>query len=148
MTYRINRIEEPCLQHVHGDPSRPEDPSNHALTITSQLLCISSKPPPKRASLLPVQDVPGEILNRLLALAPAVTSGDAELTPIQAWDLLRRKPMIGSLDLRTVMNLAETLRDSVKCHGFGAVMELGLFDLLVGDLIKKAISSSLSSGGF
>ncbi|KAH8176177.1 hypothetical protein LIA77_04595 [Sarocladium implicatum] len=143
----VLKIEEPCLGHVHGDPTRPEDPSNHALTVTSQLLCITSSLPPKRSSLVPVQDVPSDILDRLLALAPAV-SGEDEITPIQAWDSLRRKPVTGSLDIRTVMTLAEKLRDSAKCHGFGAVLTLGAFDHIVGELMRSTIGSQLSGNAF
>ena len=77
---------------------------------------MSSSPPPNRSSLLPVQNVPASILDRLLALAPTV-SGQQDVTPIQAWDELRRKPVLGGLDLRSVMALAERLRDAAKCHG-------------------------------
>jgi hypothetical protein len=123
----VCRIEEPCLGHIYGDPADPDKPSGHALTATSHLLCLSSSslstqpPPPKRSSLLPVpQDTPaaGILLDRLLALAPQVTCGETgEVTPVQAWDEIRRRPVFGSLDLGCVMGLAEKLRDGAKCHG-------------------------------
>ncbi|KAL2024240.1 hypothetical protein VTK56DRAFT_9396 [Thermocarpiscus australiensis] len=138
MTF-VLKIEEPCLSHVHGDSTNPDNPSGHALTATSHLLCLSSQPPPKRSSLLPVQDAPAGILDRLLALAPQVTC-EAEVTPIQAWDEIRRKPVFGSLDLRCVMSLAERLRDAAKCHGFGAVVDYAVFQKLVGELIAQKIS--------
>lgn len=111
------RIEEPCLDHVHGDPTRPDEPSGHALTATAQILSISSSPPPKRCSLLPVQDLPASILDRMLALAPEVATDDG-ITPIQAWDILRRKSSLGNLTRSSLMILAENLRNSAKCHGY------------------------------
>lgn len=65
---------------------------------------------------VPVHDSPASVLDRLLVLAPGV-SCDEGITPIQAWDEIRRKPMLGSLDLRCLMTLAERLRDGAKCHG-------------------------------
>ena len=111
------RIEEPCLGHIHGDPTRPDDPSGHALTLTSQLSSLSPAPPPEEGSSpSAAQDVTASILNRLLLLAPTL-SGEADVTPIQAWDELRQKPALGNLDLKSVMTLAEKLRDAAKCHG-------------------------------
>jgi hypothetical protein len=111
------RIEEPCLDHVHGDRTKPEEPSGHALTATAQILSISSSAPPKRCSLLPVQDLPASILDRMLALAPEVATDDG-ITPIQAWDILRRKSSLGNLTRNSLMVLAENLRNSAKCHGY------------------------------
>ncbi|KAI6781560.1 uncharacterized protein J7T54_005271 [Emericellopsis cladophorae] len=112
----VLKVEEPCLTHVHGDHTRPNEPSGHALTVTSQLLSLSSSPPPNRSSLLPVEDAPASILNRLLILSPTF-SGQEDVTPIQAWDELRQQPVFGSLDLMCVMTLAEKLRDAAKCYG-------------------------------
>jgi len=70
---------------------------------------------------------PAVILERLLALAPQVVVGEARdessgevstgITPIQAWEQIRKRPVVGSLDLRSIMGLAEKLRDAAKCHG-------------------------------
>ncbi|KAK4141696.1 uncharacterized protein C8A04DRAFT_30683 [Dichotomopilus funicola] len=138
----VLKIEEPCLGHIHGNPKTPEEPSNHALTATSQLLSLSSSstPPPKRSSLLPVQNTPAGILDRLLTLAPeVVTNSETEVTPIQAWDEIQRKPMLGNLDLRGLMALAERLRDAAKCHGFGAVVEVEVFQRLVREMVTSKV---------
>ncbi|KAG9249820.1 uncharacterized protein F5Z01DRAFT_668160 [Emericellopsis atlantica] len=132
----VLKVEEPCLGHVHGDHTRPDDPSGHALTVTSQLLSLSSSPPPNRSSLLPVQDAPASILNRLLVLAPTLSSQE-DVTPIQAWDELRQQPVFGSLDLMCVMTLAIKLRDAAKCHGFGAVVDHTLFTQLLWEVVNS-----------
>ncbi|KAH7359456.1 hypothetical protein B0T11DRAFT_286352 [Plectosphaerella cucumerina] len=130
----VLKIEEPCLDHVHGDPTKPDEPSGHALTATAQILSISSSPPPKRCSLLPVQDLPASILDRMLALAPEVATDDG-ITPVQAWDILRRKSSLENFTRNSLMVLAEKLRNSAKCHGFGAVLDFGVFNQVVGGVV-------------
>ncbi|KAH6627943.1 hypothetical protein F5144DRAFT_631183 [Chaetomium tenue] len=39
-------LEAPCLPHLHGDPTNPDQPCGHALTVSSQLLAISSPTQP------------------------------------------------------------------------------------------------------
>lgn len=67
--------------------------------------------------MVPTQDVPRSIMDRLLALAPEVAN-DGELTPIQAWSEVQRKPLFGDLGVQNLMGLAEKLRDAAKCHGY------------------------------
>ncbi|KAJ1323552.1 AP-1-like transcription factor [Microdochium nivale] len=200
MTF-VLKIEEPCLGHIHGDPKRPDDPSGHAMTATSHLLCLQqdrARQNAQRASpgLPPAQGdsrwtrsfrhsptsataassfssspssswpsplllattadgstQPGAILERLLALAPEVvppssssSKGDNEsgegvgITPIQAWNEIQRRPVLGSLDLRCIMGLAEKLRDAARCHGFGAVVDYTIFQQLVVEFMTAKIS--------
>lgn len=182
----LDRIEEPCLGHIHGAPDKPDDPNGHAMTATSHLLALqqqnhhhsntekhfsSPSPPAHRFTARFTKSSPASsagytspvgtgstpnssstsswpsplleaaagdtppavILERLLALAPEVVvsgggGGEARedgsggevttgVTPIQAWDQIRRRPVMGSLDLRSIMGLAEKLRDAAKCHG-------------------------------
>lgn len=98
-------------------------------------------------------------MSRLLQLAPAVSKDD-ELTPVQAWDQLSRKPVLGSLDLGCLMTLAERLRDNAKCHGqvyrdqfndaleltkysFGAVLTHDVFDQEVEAVMRSKISFAI-----
>ncbi|KAH7014569.1 uncharacterized protein B0I36DRAFT_338904 [Microdochium trichocladiopsis] len=97
---------------------------------------------------------PAVILDRLLALAPDVVADEASssdgsggssgagsgLTPIQAWDQIRRQPVLGSLSLGAIMGLAEKLKDEVKCHGFGAVVDFHVFEKLVVEFMTSQIS--------
>jgi hypothetical protein len=134
----VLKIEEPCLGHIHGDPNKPDEPNGHALTATSQLLCISSNEtaaqtewrpsPPKAAPLY--QNAPSAILQRLLALAPDLSS-EGEMTPIQAWHNIRSRPQFGGLDQSRLLRLGESLRKAVKCHGFGAVVQRSVFETLL-----------------
>ncbi|KXJ88054.1 hypothetical protein Micbo1qcDRAFT_207803 [Microdochium bolleyi] len=189
MTF-VLKIEEPCLDHIHGDPKKPDEPSGHAMTATAHLLCLqreqshvrnaSASPPQNRwtrnfksspastasasspgsswpsplllAATADASDSatqPSVILERLLALAPDVATlppsgaGGGEsvgITPIQAWDEIRRRPVLGSLDLQCIMGLAEKLRDSARCHGFGAVVDHSVFQQLLVEFMSSKIS--------
>ncbi|KAH7125943.1 hypothetical protein EDB81DRAFT_810198 [Dactylonectria macrodidyma] len=133
----VLRIEEPCLGHVHGDPNQPQEPSGHALTVTSQLHYLS--PTPHYSTSSPsFHDTPAAILERLLTLTPAVSS-EGDVTPIQAWNSLRTRPRFSELDVECLTILAEGLRDAAKCHGFGAVVRSEVFENLVYEItvLKK-----------
>lgn len=114
-----DRLEEPCLAHVHGDPTKPHETNGHELTTTSQLLHVcQSSPPHTVASLsrIACESAPGAMLTRLLSLSPDLTS-DGEVTPVQAWNHILCAPYFGGVNLRSIRELAEKLRDAVKCHG-------------------------------
>ncbi|KAK6063756.1 hypothetical protein SCUP515_12186 [Seiridium cupressi] len=128
-------IEEPCKDHIHGDLDDPGEPNGHAVTATSQLsttdrflstqLLYSSPPVPNYSAA---------ILDRLRNLSPLVCS-PGETTPIQIWDLVRHKPQYGALQLRDLRVFAEKLRDSMKCHGYGAVIDMAIFEMLLAQTI-------------
>ncbi|KAH7310676.1 hypothetical protein B0I35DRAFT_481974 [Stachybotrys elegans] len=133
----VLKIEEPCLGHIHGNPEKPDEPNGHALTATAHLLCVTNHEPPSASQPLAacttppsVMDTSSAILQRLLTLAPDLTVA-GELTPIQAWDYLRSRPQFGGLDMQRLRALGEALRDTVKCHGFGAVIQKNLFEQMV-----------------
>ncbi|KAI9158085.1 Isoflavone reductase-like protein [Paramyrothecium foliicola] len=136
-------IEEPCLDHIHGDPDKPDEPNGHALTASAKLLCANSCRPARVPAQAPIhshpippssnpliQNPPAEILERLLSLAPDLSS-ENEITPVQAWNSIRRQPQFGGLDIERLRVLGENLRTAVKCHGFGAVVQKSVFDRLI-----------------
>lgn len=41
LTFTSHSIERPCLDHLHGDPSKPDEPDGHALTVSSYLITAS-----------------------------------------------------------------------------------------------------------
>lgn len=147
-----NRLEEPCLGHVHGDPTKPDEPNGHALTTTSQLLhvCQPSLREEPHALGVSYRSAPEAMLVRLLSLSPDLSS-EGEITPIQAWNNILCRPHFGGTDTQSLRILAEKLRDAVKCHGrveptkpllvtatqvnnfasFGAVIQRALFEALV-----------------
>lgn len=116
-----NRLETPCLGHLHGDLDKPDEPGGHALTASCHLWSISSRPPesPPRSQPLPgtmCRNVPAALLDSLLGLSSALVS-DQDVTPVQAWNFIRCRPQFGALEVRRLNKLAVALRDAVKCHG-------------------------------
>lgn len=77
---------------------------------------MTSTPDPESAAMVQYQETPAAVLDRLLAIAPTV-AGEGEMTPVQAWNDLRIRPLFGGLDVKSLLHLADTLRDAVKCHG-------------------------------
>ncbi|KAI0124085.1 hypothetical protein BJ170DRAFT_72585 [Xylariales sp. AK1849] len=123
-------IEEPCRDHIHGDINKPDEPNGHAMTATAQLMPTNRSLYSQTSSSPSMQRSSAAILDRLRNLSPLLCS-DGETTPIQAWDLLRRKPQYSGLQLHDLRLLAERLRDTIKCHGYGAVInvaELAIFE--------------------
>ncbi|KAL0932496.1 uncharacterized protein CTRU02_213449 [Colletotrichum truncatum] len=129
-------IERPCLDHLHGDPEKPEKPNGHALTASAQLYAVA----PDFTGVTNYQRwasqeaAPIELLSRLLSLSSNLCADD-ELTPAQAWNHVRGQPQFGGLDIRKCQALANKLREAVKCHGFGAVIDRKTFDSLVFDAL-------------
>ncbi|KAI6299101.1 hypothetical protein MCOR29_011042 [Pyricularia oryzae] len=152
-------IERPCLDHLHGDPSKPDEPDGHALTVLSYLITASkgnntnnngngqgsafnfnapssSSSPPAPPQSQPAcgmvcQDVPTAVMDNLLSLSGELVDSDHEVTPVQAWHYIRSRPQFGGLEVGVLGRFAGKLRDAVKCHGFGAVIERTKFESLV-----------------
>ena len=115
------RLERPCLAHLHGDLSKPDEPGGHAFTASAHLLAINSSPPESPPLSQPVagtvcHGVPAAMLDSLLSLSSALCS-DQEVTPVQAWNYIRCRPQFGGLGVKRLGEFAATLRDAVKCHG-------------------------------
>ncbi|KAJ6440209.1 Alpha-glucosidase 2 [Purpureocillium lavendulum] len=116
----VLKIEEPCLGHIHGNLAKPDEPNGHALTTSAQLLASSHGPTytPGATLLppLPYHDAPVALLERLLSLAPDLSTY-GEVTPIQAWNRIRYRPDFQGLDVHLVHTLADKLKEAAKCHG-------------------------------
>ncbi|KAH8747294.1 hypothetical protein F5883DRAFT_437311 [Diaporthe sp. PMI_573] len=114
-------LERPCLDHLHGDPEKPEEPSGHALTLSSQACAVTcpnnTTSPVARESINP-HALPAAMLENLLALSTEVCPSDDRITPVQAWNLIRSQPHFGGFELSGLRTLAEILRDVIKCHGY------------------------------
>lgn len=127
-------LEEPCLEHLHGDPNKPHEATGHALTASAHLLCVAPRSPSQSpASLnvpLPAYDkTSSAVLDRLLSLSPDL-SADGEVTPIQAWNHIRCQPQFANVGARSLRNLAEQLRDAAKCHGYAANSALHITEIV------------------
>ncbi|TLS25581.1 hypothetical protein PpBr36_07873 [Pyricularia pennisetigena] len=158
-------IERPCLDHLHGDPTKPDDPDGHALTVSSYLITASKgssqntdgngpasavnnpnaasslswppAPPPSQPGCGTVcHDVPTAVLDNLLNLSGELVDSDHEVTPVQAWHYIRSRPQFGGLEVGVLGRFARKLRDAVKCHGFGAVIERTKFESLVRHFLR------------
>ncbi|UNI22181.1 hypothetical protein JDV02_008092 [Purpureocillium takamizusanense] len=139
LTY-TNRIEEPCLDHIHGNPATPDEPNGHALTTSARLLACSSLPGQTPSSgptaTLSYSDSPTMLLERLLSLAPDLST-HGEVTPIQAWNEIRYHPDFEGLDVGVVHTLADKLKQAAKCHGFGATIPQPVFTKLMCDTLIR-----------
>jgi hypothetical protein len=75
--------------------------------------------------------MPASGIERLLQLSESMPKKDHELTPVQAWDLLRNHPEFGALDVERLKVLERTLVQSIKCYGyvdiFFFLFELGMW---------------------
>lgn len=115
------RLETPCLEHLHGDPDKPQDPTGHALTLSSQACAVSC--PSDTTSPVPSESIdqhalPAAMLENLLALSTEVCVTDDQITPVQAWNIIRSQPHFGGYELHSLQALAEILREVIKCHGY------------------------------
>ncbi|CAK7213472.1 hypothetical protein SCUCBS95973_001804 [Sporothrix curviconia] len=127
-------LEQPCLAHLHGDPTKPEESNNHALTVSGKLCAMSGAPRTNPARPIDFSTAPKTILESMLSLSTALAP-DSGLTPVQAWHRVLAQPAFARLELGTVQALAATLRDLVQCHGFGAVIEQDVFANQIGTLL-------------
>ncbi|KAL7944473.1 hypothetical protein V8C42DRAFT_326868 [Trichoderma barbatum] len=129
-------LERPCLNHIHGNPKKPQEPHGHALTTTVQLQSSLSLPPinPKNPVPPSYHNAPAAVLERLLNLAPSV-SADGDVTPIQAWNYIRHQPHFGGFEMQSLNKLAERLREAAKCYGFGAAVQTGVFESAVREIL-------------
>ncbi|KAM5359946.1 hypothetical protein ACJZ2D_014095 [Fusarium nematophilum] len=114
----LDRIEEPCLGHLHGDPKNPQEASGHTLTTSAQLIAASGDYPSTNLNIPPpvspsFRDTPGAVLSRLLSLAPDMSS-KGEMTPVQAWNHIRCEPHFGGLEVQSIEKLADKLKGAVR----------------------------------
>ncbi|WQF77149.1 Putative basic-leucine zipper domain-containing protein [Colletotrichum destructivum] len=130
-------VERPCLEHIGGNPSEPAEPTGHALTTSAQLLFAHCHSPKEDPLTLPYWNAPADLLHRLLNLSADLCL-EGELTPTQAWDYIRNQPQFGGIEVQRLQDLAEKLRSSVKCHGFGAVIDTQTFQDLIFEVLMCA----------
>ncbi|PSR80099.1 hypothetical protein BD289DRAFT_485206 [Coniella lustricola] len=139
-------LERPCWRHIHGDPDKPDDPSGHTLTASSQVCAISS--PSCDAAQASTgstdqQQIPAAMLENLLKLSQMLNESDREVTPVQAWHYLRSQYQFGKLELESLLSLAQSCTDAVKCHGFGAVIDQNKFKKLASSVLQQRQQGSL-----
>jgi hypothetical protein len=120
-------LESPCLDHITS--ADPEVSNGHALMVSATILHHNHSP---------ISDghhhhthnhwqMPASGIERLLKLAESMPKKDHELTPVQAWDLLRKHPEFGMLEVERLGVLKSTLVQGIKCYGYVAIFLIWRF---------------------
>lgn len=139
----LNRLESPCLDHLHGDPEKPEDAAGHSLTASAQLVSMYPKSSmatqANRAELC--RQIPTTMLDSLLTLSNQLGL-TGEVTPVQAWHQIRCQPNFGGFQVSNLRTLAEKIRDTIKCHGL-VYLFLILHTLLIFNVPGLTLSTGL-----
>lgn len=128
-------LESPCLPHI--DVASPNTGSSdtdtsastgHALTVSACLFHHHPSPPGQRQFSPSTWEVPQASIDQLLALSSCVPLQDGEVTPVQAWDYIRRQEGFAGLEAYRWDSLKEKLVALVRCYGFGGVVEREAFE--------------------
>lgn len=98
--------------HHQNQPSRSHTHA-HSHTHRPRPLAINSHQNQQLAWQMPAVGI-----ERLLELSASVPVPDGELTPVQAWDALRRHPEFGGLEVGRLKRLEERLVGGIKCYGY------------------------------
>lgn len=61
--------------------------------------------------------VPGADIERLLKLSHEISLGDDDITPVQAWDIVRRHEQFAEVEVERLESLKEKLLTWVNCYG-------------------------------
>ncbi|AEO68480.1 uncharacterized protein THITE_2118032 [Thermothielavioides terrestris NRRL 8126] len=96
-------------------------------------------PPSSKALSEERTKAPKVILDRLLALSNDLVI-EGEVTPVQAWNRMQREPLFGRLRLGDLRSLANQLLETVKCHGYGAVLRGDVFEHVLRQALAAAES--------
>ncbi|KAL9586600.1 MAG: hypothetical protein Q9212_000795 [Teloschistes hypoglaucus] len=116
-------LEHPCMTHLPHPANPPsEDPSNHALLMSTPLLSRAPRPPEPNSSWT----ANSSILQQLLNLSSSINL-DGEITPVEAWHQLRQHRRFLTLDKNSIERIKADLSTIVHCCGFGAVMDEAAF---------------------
>ncbi|OBT45141.1 hypothetical protein VE00_04298 [Pseudogymnoascus sp. WSF 3629] len=110
-------LESPCLEHIQGNPKEPDACSGHVLTASAPLLCRA--PNVESGSQICTTtpwEAPNAGLEKLLNLSQTLEL-DGEVTPVQAWNYIRRHPRFEGLEMERLQSLTRKLLKEVKCHG-------------------------------
>ncbi|CAI9628269.1 unnamed protein product [Alternaria burnsii] len=128
-------LESPCLPHIdvaspHSSSSDTDPPTStgHALTVSACLFHHHPSPPGQRQLSPATWEVPHASIDQLLALSGSVPLQDGEVTPVQAWDYVRRQEQFTGLEAGRWESLKLSLTSLVQCHGFGGVIERSAFE--------------------
>ncbi|KAF2690691.1 hypothetical protein K458DRAFT_326498 [Lentithecium fluviatile CBS 122367] len=121
-------LEGPCLSHVDAIQNDDNPASTgHALMVTASMLHEHPADPGHRLHSNATWQVPVTGIERLLELSDTIPL-DGELTPVQAWNHIRRHPHYNGLEFERLESLKQKLLGYIKCYGFGGVIDQGVFE--------------------
>ncbi|KAL1969313.1 hypothetical protein VTN77DRAFT_9505 [Rasamsonia byssochlamydoides] len=109
-------LEQPCLEHTYH-PILAGEAHGHALTVQAALLTYAPNLDAERS-----WDIPAVELDRLLQLSLALDL-NGELTPVQAWNLIKTHHGFAKLTPDGLQALRAAVAEKVECYGFGAVID-------------------------
>ncbi|KAI4122270.1 MAG: hypothetical protein LQ338_005917, partial [Usnochroma carphineum] len=110
----ILALEHPCMPHLpHPSDPPTDDPSNHALLLSTPLVSRAPKPFNQTEATWTANV---ETIKELLNLSNSINL-EGEITPVEAWHRLRQHPGFKRLDRRAVEKLKVDLSASARCCG-------------------------------
>ncbi|KAI4686955.1 uncharacterized protein J4E84_005326 [Alternaria hordeiaustralica] len=123
-----NRRKQIYVQQVPQQSLHTSASTGHALTVSACLFHHHPSPPGQRQFSPSTWEVPHASIDQLLALSSYVPLQDGEVTPVQAWDYIRRQEGFAGLEAYRWDGLKEKLVALVRCYGFGGVVEREAFE--------------------
>ncbi|KAL8777532.1 MAG: hypothetical protein Q9213_007813 [Squamulea squamosa] len=104
-------LEHICMPHIPHPGDQPsDDPTNHALLMSTALTARAPGPPQPSSSW----SANGAMIKELLNLASAINL-QGEITPVEAWHRLRQHPGFSRLDKWALEKIKGDLSTSVRC---------------------------------
>lgn len=125
-------LEYPCMKHL-PHPSNPisEDPSNHAIMLSTPLVSHAPKSFQRSDTNWTAN---ATMIKGLLNLSLSINL-EGEITPVEAWYRLRQHPNFARLDKWAIEKIKADLSASVRCEGFGAVLDETAFHFAVESIL-------------
>lgn len=107
-------LEHPCIRHLpHPSDPPSDDPSNHALMVSTPLLSCAPRPFQQSDANWTAN---ASMIKELLNLSSAINL-EGEITPVEAWHRLRQHPGFSRLDKWAIERIKGDLSASVRCCG-------------------------------
>ncbi|RMZ72511.1 BZIP-type transcription factor [Pyrenophora seminiperda CCB06] len=120
-------LESPCLEHIDIAPTHDPNVTScastgHSLTLSACVFHNHPSQPGQRQHSSTPWEIPQASISTLLALSANIPLQESEVTPVQAWDYVRRQEQFAGLEVARWECLKEKLLGFVRCYGFGGVL--------------------------
>lgn len=114
-------LEHPCMTHIRHPAAMPsasssnDNPIFHVQMASAPL--VSSAPRPPEPNTKWNWTASATIIRQLLALSSTINLV-GEITPVEAWNRVRRHPDFWKFDRTQIDGLKNELSGKVKCYGY------------------------------